>query len=115
MLHAALPCSSLFILLFCFCLSLQYISYKQRDGQEKLFFSVIYNDICFWLLLSAFHMLCLVLVADSEGRTPLHWAVDRGHFNVVEVLLNRNADVNAKVMQFTITVIYRSVDYSRVF
>lgn len=33
---------------------------------------------------------------DSEGRTPLHWAVDRGHLNVVEMLLRRNVDVNAK-------------------
>ncbi|PWA35723.1 acyl-CoA binding protein 1 [Artemisia annua] len=31
---------------------------------------------------------------DSEGRTPLHWAVDRGHIDVAELLLNRNADVN---------------------
>lgn len=35
--------------------------------------------------------------ADSEGRTPLHWAVDRGHLDVTELLLGRNADVNAKV------------------
>ncbi|KAG8381117.1 hypothetical protein BUALT_Bualt06G0089100 [Buddleja alternifolia] len=33
---------------------------------------------------------------DSEGRTPLHWAVDRGHVNVTALLLNKNADVNAK-------------------
>ncbi|PKA59637.1 Acyl-CoA-binding domain-containing protein 2 [Apostasia shenzhenica] len=33
---------------------------------------------------------------DSEGRTPLHWAVDRGHLEVVELLLRRNADANAK-------------------
>ncbi|KAJ6812316.1 acyl-CoA-binding domain-containing protein 1-like [Iris pallida] len=33
---------------------------------------------------------------DSEGRTPLHWAVDRGHFSVADMLLQRNADVNAK-------------------
>ncbi|KAK8946024.1 Acyl-CoA-binding domain-containing protein 1 [Platanthera guangdongensis] len=33
---------------------------------------------------------------DSEGRTPLHWAVDRGHLKVTEILLSRNADVNAK-------------------
>ncbi|GJZ44730.1 acyl-CoA-binding domain-containing protein 1-like protein [Tanacetum coccineum] len=33
---------------------------------------------------------------DSEGRTPLHWAVDRGHIDVVELLLSRNADVNLK-------------------
>ncbi|KAJ9552998.1 hypothetical protein OSB04_017043 [Centaurea solstitialis] len=33
---------------------------------------------------------------DSEGRTPLHWAVDRGHLEVAELLLNKNADVNIK-------------------
>lgn len=40
---------------------------------------------------------CIALFADSEGRTPLHWAVDRGHLDVVEVLLKGEADVNAKV------------------
>lgn len=35
--------------------------------------------------------------ADSEGRTPLHWAVDRGHSDVTALLLNQNADINAKV------------------
>ncbi|GAB2265049.1 hypothetical protein Dimus_000116 [Dionaea muscipula] len=33
---------------------------------------------------------------DSEGRTPLHWAVDRGNLNVVELLISKNADVNMK-------------------
>jgi acyl-CoA-binding protein len=33
---------------------------------------------------------------DSEGRTPLHWAVDRGHLNIAELLVTQNADVNAK-------------------
>ncbi|KAI3735430.1 hypothetical protein L6452_14927 [Arctium lappa] len=33
---------------------------------------------------------------DSEGRTPLHWAVDRGHIDVAELLLDKNADVNLK-------------------
>lgn len=33
---------------------------------------------------------------DSEGRTPLHWAVDRGHLPVIELLCSKDADVNAK-------------------
>uniref|UniRef100_A0A6N2LKK1 ACB domain-containing protein n=1 Tax=Salix viminalis TaxID=40686 RepID=A0A6N2LKK1_SALVM len=37
-----------------------------------------------------------VNLKDSEGRTPLHWAVDRGHLNIAEVLVGKNADVNAK-------------------
>ncbi|CAJ1974422.1 unnamed protein product [Sphenostylis stenocarpa] len=37
-----------------------------------------------------------VNLKDSEGRTPLHWAVDRGHRNVTELLVGKNADVNAK-------------------
>ncbi|KAK1441509.1 hypothetical protein QVD17_07458 [Tagetes erecta] len=35
-------------------------------------------------------------IKDSEGRTPLHWAVDRGHIETTELLLSRNADVNLK-------------------
>lgn len=35
-------------------------------------------------------------VKDSEGRTPLHWAVDRGHLEITKLLLSKNADVNAK-------------------
>lgn len=37
------------------------------------------------------------MIPDSEGRAPLHWAVDRGHLNITKLLLSRNADVNAKV------------------
>jgi len=35
--------------------------------------------------------------SDTEGRTPFHWAVDRGHLSAVEVLAKANADMNAKV------------------
>ncbi|GMH19763.1 hypothetical protein Nepgr_021604 [Nepenthes gracilis] len=37
-----------------------------------------------------------VNLKDSEGRTPLHWAVDRGHLNAVELLISMNADLNTK-------------------
>ncbi|XWS50321.1 hypothetical protein CRYUN_Cryun12cG0078400 [Craigia yunnanensis] len=37
-----------------------------------------------------------VHLQDSEGRTPLHWAVDRGHLKITEALVSKNADVNAK-------------------
>ncbi|CAL5070843.1 unnamed protein product [Urochloa decumbens] len=37
-----------------------------------------------------------VNLRDTEGRTPLHWAVDRGHLSAVEVLAKANADLNAK-------------------
>ncbi|XWS38005.1 hypothetical protein CRYUN_Cryun19dG0093400 [Craigia yunnanensis] len=33
---------------------------------------------------------------DIEGKTPLHWAVDRGHLIITEALVNKNVDVNAK-------------------
>ncbi|KAJ1273518.1 hypothetical protein BS78_06G286900 [Paspalum vaginatum] len=37
-----------------------------------------------------------VNVRDTEGRPPLHWAVDRGHLSAVQVLAKANADMNAK-------------------
>ncbi|MCK4761604.1 MAG: ankyrin repeat domain-containing protein [Candidatus Aminicenantes bacterium] len=33
---------------------------------------------------------------DSYGMTPLHWAVDKGHRRVAEILIANGADVNAK-------------------
>ncbi|CAH8318254.1 unnamed protein product [Eruca vesicaria subsp. sativa] len=33
---------------------------------------------------------------DSEGRTPLHWAIDRGHLEIAKLLVDKKADVNAK-------------------
>lgn len=33
---------------------------------------------------------------DSEGRTALHWAVDRGHLNITEALVKEKAEINAK-------------------
>ncbi|CAL9072452.1 unnamed protein product [Musa acuminata var. zebrina] len=54
-----------------------------RDGEADALLALIANG-------------ALVNSRDSEGRTPLHWAVDRGHFRVVEILLNKDADVNAK-------------------
>ncbi|XP_011625425.1 acyl-CoA-binding domain-containing protein 1 isoform X1 [Amborella trichopoda] len=38
----------------------------------------------------------LVNSRDSDGRSALHWAVDRGHLDIVELLIKKNADVNAK-------------------
>lgn len=42
--------------------------------------------------------------SDSEGRTPLHWAIDRGHLNVAKALLDKKADVNAKVNSKSLTL-----------
>lgn len=48
-------------------------------------------------LLWKFYGFSILKMSDSEGRTPLHWAIDRGHLNVVKALIDHNADVNAKV------------------
>lgn len=43
-------------------------------------------------------------ISDSEGRTPLHWAIDRGHLNVAKALVDNKADVNAKVNSKPLTI-----------
>ncbi|WMV20758.1 hypothetical protein MTR67_014143 [Solanum verrucosum] len=48
-------------------------------------------------------------VKDSEGRAPLHWAVDRGHLNITKLLLSRNADVNAKDLEGQTALHYAAV------
>jgi ankyrin repeat protein len=36
-------------------------------------------------------------VKDSDGRTPLIWAADRGELSAVEILLAKGAAINAQV------------------
>ncbi|KAJ8753462.1 hypothetical protein K2173_019861 [Erythroxylum novogranatense] len=50
-----------------------------------------------------------VNLKDSEGRTPLHWAVDRGHLRIVKELLGRNSDINAKDNEGQTALHYASV------
>lgn len=50
-----------------------------------------------------------VNVKDSEGRSPLHWAVDRGHLSITKLLLSRNADVNAKDLEGQTALHYAAV------
>ena len=38
---------------------------------------------------------------DGGGLTPLHWAALRGHKEVVELLINNDADMNAKSYDYT--------------
>ena len=38
----------------------------------------------------------MVFSKDSDGRTPLHWSAEHGHKAVVDLLLFKKADVNAK-------------------
>jgi ankyrin repeat protein len=38
-----------------------------------------------------------VNLADSDGRTPLIWAADRGELSAVEILLAKGAEINAQV------------------
>ena len=47
-----------------------------------------------------------MMLADSEGRTPLHWAVDRGHLKITEALVSKNADVNSKVIIVLLSLFY---------
>lgn len=52
------------------------------------------------------------IIADSEGRTPLHWAVDRGHLDITKLLISRNAEVNVKVKEmFYKAIVYKPMAF----
>jgi len=38
----------------------------------------------------------LIIRVFIFDKTPLHYAAENGHLNVVEYLVNRNADMNVK-------------------
>jgi acyl-CoA-binding protein len=38
----------------------------------------------------------IINVKDKEGMSPLHWAADRGHIEVVRFLLSHGADIDAQ-------------------
>lgn len=38
------------------------------------------------------------LSRDKAGLSPLHWAVDGGHIDIVQYILNDGMDVSSKVL-----------------
>ncbi|KAF7830740.1 acyl-CoA-binding domain-containing protein 1 [Senna tora] len=65
-----------------------------REGDAANLLKCIENGVSVNLKGALFIAIALL---NSEGRTPLHWAVDRGHLNVTELLVSKNANVNAKL------------------
>ena len=41
----------------------------------------------------------------KEGRTPLHYAVDKKHLNIVTLLISKGVDANAKTNVSIIIVV----------
>ncbi|KAG0576670.1 hypothetical protein KC19_5G098100 [Ceratodon purpureus] len=48
-------------------------------------------------------------VKDSDGRTPLIWAVDRGNLSAVEILVAKGAEINAKDQEGQTALHYATV------
>jgi hypothetical protein len=55
----------------------------------------------------------VIKIWESGGRTPLYWAADNGHFEVVKLLVERGADVNLGD-EFAETPLHRAVDNEHV-
>ena len=60
------------------------VHFAAREGQLEQVRKLIQDDPS------------LVTAHDKSGYTPLHWAADRGHLNVVRYLLGSGADINER-------------------
>ena len=50
------------------------------------------------------HDVIVTLIDCTQGMSLIHWACDRGHLPIVELLVSRGADVNVQVDKHTITL-----------
>jgi len=50
---------------------------------------------------------------DESGATPLHYATLNGHRQIVQLLLERGADINSTDSQFGATPAGRAIEYLR--
>jgi hypothetical protein len=55
----------------------------------------------------------LVRARDDEGATPLHLAAEQGHRDVVKLLLEAGADINARDDRFGATPTGWAIEYLR--
>lgn len=55
----------------------------------------------------------LVRVKDAEGATALHYAAEHGHREIVKLLLERGADINARDDRFHATPTGWAIEYLR--
>ena len=54
------------------------------------------------------HDISCVDVKDSEGYTPLHWSSFNGHYDIVEHLLDRGADMEERTADWNTTALIRA-------
>ncbi|MBW8863696.1 MAG: ankyrin repeat domain-containing protein, partial [Verrucomicrobia bacterium] len=70
---------------------------RRRDGYPPLVLAVAVNNSGDKDMVAALiSAKADVNTADSEGKTPLHWAVDNNRPDLVELLVKAGADVNAR-------------------
>lgn len=53
-----------------------------------------HQGVLTWVSAALSSVMPLLLVQDSGGWTPIIWAAEHKHLDVIKVLLNRGADVN---------------------
>uniref|UniRef100_A0A8B9HEJ3 Acyl-CoA-binding domain-containing protein 6 n=1 Tax=Astyanax mexicanus TaxID=7994 RepID=A0A8B9HEJ3_ASTMX len=66
------------------------------EGSAKVLLNPALSYMCVNVLHSK---MCVCVCSVFQGRALLHWACDRGHKELVSLLLSNNADINCQVQQ----------------
>ena len=89
---------------------------KDEDSKGLLHYAAISGSVhCFSVLADKLENPIQINSVDRFGKTPLHYAVEYGHYNIVAYLVGIGADLSIACKEFGNTPLHYAVKYRRIY